>query len=223
MLSRFSLVLFFHLSALIPSCGATSEDLLSEMESISARMLAAQSLRLEEASCMSDMGASQSCVFAISESALRAYVLMEKYVGGVSPDEVSSLDLLNTLLCLGDEAYDEVRSMASAAEIMDLRARLQSTYKVYDPDVVLAVREVTCARYYFARESTHITDPVAYALGFAHRTLALFLGDILDEGLFPGETGIVGRSYFTPRQQSSVFLAAAPGQLLSIVRSEWSE
>ncbi|MBA4117344.1 MAG: hypothetical protein C0514_00410 [Candidatus Puniceispirillum sp.] len=146
----------------------------------------------------------------ISQEALRSYVMLEKYMRGVCSEEISSQDLLDTVISHGDRNYDRVRALASSEEVEDLRERLQSAHKARDPDIALAVYSVTHPRFFFAKQQTGLrpefADPAAYALGFAHRTLALFLADVVDEGLFPGEKKRADRQAFAPDPQHRLWI-----------------
>ncbi|MCA0369612.1 MAG: hypothetical protein LCH26_00700 [Proteobacteria bacterium] len=197
MLNRFtcaSLVLF---SVLAAPCGASAEDPFQGTKNTCAN-------------------ASTHHSFYICEEALRAYVMLEKCEGGVCPEAISPQDLLNTVVSHNDKAYDGVRALASAEEVEDLRARLQSAYKAGDPDIVCAMLGEAQARHQFASRWPHFGDPAAYALRCAHQTLKLFLNDRIEKTFSLGRDEPVGRTSFASSQEA--FTLSCTNQLLSIVR-----
>ena len=131
----------------------------------------------------------------ICDSALRTYVMVERHVGGSCPADVSPEDLLNAVKYLGVETYDVIREKASQEEVDDLRTRLNDAHREGDPDVRSAVNRVVFAREYYAKMNFSQKDWAPHCLGFAYRTLGLFLSNTLDENLIPGE-GIMGRYFF---------------------------
>ncbi|MBA4117340.1 MAG: hypothetical protein C0514_00390 [Candidatus Puniceispirillum sp.] len=154
--------------------------------------------------------------FYICEEALSAYVMLEKYVGGVCPEEISAQDLLNTVVSHNDKAYDEVRALASTEEIENLRARLQGAHKAGDPDIVCAMLCELQTRHLFASNWSGYGDPADHALRFAHRTLLIFQNDRIDKAFVQGQAEPAGRTSFAPSQESLTLSYTT--LLLSIVR-----
>ena len=155
--------------------------------------------------------------FQICKSALRTYVMVERYVGGSCPADVSPEDLLNAVKYLGVETYDFVREKASQEEVDNLRTRLASAHREGDPDVSSAVSRVVFAREYYAKEHIHKRARVPHCLSFVHRTLQVFLNNSTDENLIPGE-GIMGKRYFAENDLLDYRFAVPQRQIHQVVR-----
>lgn len=156
--------------------------------------------------------------FYIGDSALRTYAMVERYVKGSCPADVSPEDLLEAVKHLGGAAYDPIREKASQVEVEDLRARLQSAYREGDPDIASAVSRVVWTRDSFAKKHVDEQTRASHCLGYVYRTLTLFLGEKADEDLLPGE-GMMDRRFFAERTSSALSLVFPPKILFQVIRS----